>query len=223
MQPRLTGINRNEALVYLGYKGGEITPDILADILRCETLLLETARPRIVWKQFHILPDGSLDGTDFRPDGRDVQKLLKDCRQVILFGATLGLETEALLRRAQVRNMADAVILDACASAAIENLCDNLCEDIAAALAPLHLTDRFSPGYGDLPFSQQADFCRVLDLSRRIGVTLSPGGLMIPQKSVTALMGVADKPQPKRFRGCAYCNIFKTCTYRKDGQTCGKN
>lgn len=221
MQPRLTGINRNEALIYLGYKGGEVPADIMVDILRCEKLLLETARPRVVWRQFELLADGTLDHTEFRPEGRDVQKLLRDCRQVILFGATLGAEAETLLRRAQVQNMADAVILDACASAAVENVCDNLCEDIAQTVAPLHLTDRFSPGYGDLPFSQQVDFCRVLDLPRRIGVTLSPGGLMIPQKSVTALMGVTDKPQPKRFRGCAYCSMFKTCTYRKDGQTCG--
>lgn len=221
MQPRLTGLNRNEALMYLGYKGGEIPADTMADIVRCENILLEIARPRIVWRMFDLLPDKTLSGTGFRPEGTDVQELLCDCRQVILFGATLGAELDALLRRAQIKNLADAVILDACASAAIETICDNLCEDIAASIAPLYLTDRFSPGYGDLPFSQQADVCRILDLPRRIGVTLSPGGLMIPQKSVTALMGVADKPQKMRFRGCAYCNMFKNCIYRKDDRTCG--
>lgn len=220
MQPRLTGINRKEALVYLGYKGGVISDGTMEDILRCEKLLLNTARPRVVWRQFALLPDGSLSGTEFCPEGNDVRTLLRDCRQVILLAATLGAEVEALLRRTQIQNLADAVILDACASAAIENVCDNLCEDIGKAVAPLHLTDRFSPGYGDLPFSQQPDFCRILDLPRRIGVTLSSSGLMIPQKSVTALMGVADRPQKMRFRGCAHCNMFETCTYRKDGQTC---
>ena len=89
-----------------------------------------------------------------------------------------------------MKSMADALILDACAGAAIENVCDNLCADIAAAVAPMYLTDRFSPGYGDLPLAQQFELCRVLDVSRRIGVTLSDGGLMIPQKSVTAVMGI---------------------------------
>lgn len=222
MQPRLTGINRNEILLYLGYKGGEIPYDMMEDILRCEGLLLDIARPRVVWRQFDILSDGSLSDTEFRPEGNDVCNLLKDCSQVILMAATLGAEVESLLRRTQIRNMADALILDACASAAIENVCDNLCEDIASSIAPLYLTDRFSPGYGDFPFTQQPDLCRILDLPRRIGVTLSPGGLMNPQKSVTALIGVADKPQKVRFRGCAYCCMFKTCTYRKDGLTCGK-
>lgn len=223
MEPRLTDINENEALLYLGYRGGELPPDMESALARCCGIILETARPRAVWRQFDLLPEGTLAGTDFCPAGENVRDLLRDCSQVILFGATLGSEIERLLRRAQVQNMADAVMLDCCASAAIENVCDNLCEDLQKALAPRYLTDRFSPGYGDLPFAQQPDFCRILDLPRRIGVSLSPGGLMIPQKSVTALMGVADKPQTKRFRGCAYCSQFKTCTFRKENRSCGQS
>ena len=136
--------------------------------------------------------------------------------------ATLGAETDTLLRRAQARSMADAVILDACASAAIENVCDNLCADIEAALAPMCLTDRFSPGYGDLPLGQQGALCRLLDAERRIGLTLTDGGLMLPQKSVTALMGVSPAPVKKRGRGCAYCDRLGACQYRKDGKTCEK-
>ncbi len=222
MEPRLTGVNENEVLLYLGYRGGELPPEIGADIARCRDLLLKTARPRLVWRQFELLPDGTLSGAGFRPEGSDVRELLRDCRRAVLMGATLGAEVEALLMRAQVRNMADAVILDCCASSAIENVCDNFCEDLQAALAPAYLTDRFSPGYGDLPFAQQPYFCIALDMSRRIGVTLSPGGLMIPQKSVTALIGVADRPQKKRFRGCAHCQMFRNCTYRKEARTCGR-
>ena len=222
MEPRLTGVNEREVLLYLGCRGGAALPELRRDITRCRELLLKTARPRLVWRQFDLLPDGTLSGTGFCPEGRDVQALLADCRRVVLMGATLGAEVEALLMRAQVQNMADAVILDCCASSAIENVCDNFCEDLQAQMAPDYLTDRFSPGYGDLPFSQQRDFCRILDLSRRIGVTLSPGGLMIPQKSVTALIGIADRPQKKRARGCADCDRFENCTYRKENRTCGQ-
>lgn len=219
MEPRLTGIHENEVLLYLGYKGGEIPENIRADLRRCQELLLKTARPRLVWRQFRWDGD-TLDPTGFRPEGEDIRELLKDCQTVILFAATLGSEVEQLLRRAQIQNMSDAVILDACASSAIENVCDNFCQDLAESVTG-HLTDRFSPGYGDLPFAQQPDFCKILDVGRRIGVQLSPGGLMIPQKTVTALLGVADKPQKKRFRGCAYCGMFETCTYRKENRTCG--
>lgn len=222
MEPRLTGIHEQEALLYLGYRGGTLPPDIHDTITRCEALLLKTARPRIVWRQFDLLPDGTFAGTDFRPEGNDVKALLRDCRQVVMFAATLGVEVEALLHRTQVRDMAEAVVLDCCASSAVENVCDNFCEDFRAEVSPQYLTDRFSPGYGDLPFAQQPDVCRILDISRRIGVNLSPSGLMIPQKSVTALMGIADVPQKKRFRGCAYCNLFEHCTYRKENRTCGQ-
>ena len=219
MEPRLTDIDRREALGYLGYRGAGLTEELRGDLERCAEEILHTARPRAVWREFPWEPGKPLRGTELTLPGEDVRELLRESDRVILFGATLGSEVERLLRRAQVRNMADAVMLDACASAAIENVCDNLCLDLAEELGCC-LTDRFSPGYGDLPFSLQPAFCAVLDLGRRIGVSLSPGGLMIPQKSVTALMGTAKTPQPMRFRGCDRCNQFDTCTYRKEMRTC---
>ena len=223
MLARLTGINRDEALSYLGWKGGPVPEDISRELSRCEALLLQAARPRAVWQLYELQPDGTLGATGFRPEGEDIRRLLEGCGQAVLMGATLGAEVDGLIRRAQVEDMARAVILDACAGAAIENVCDNLCADLAEELRPRHLTDRFSPGYGDLPFSQQADFCRLLDLPRRVGVNLSPAGLMIPQKSVTALMGVADRPRDNHIRGCEHCQNFETCAYRKEGKRCAAN
>ena len=221
MEGRLTAINRRETLQYLGYLGSGIPEDLERTITRCEQEILKTARPRAIWKLFPLEAGGCLGGTAFSPGGRDVPELLKDCDRVILMAATLGSEAELLLRRSQVRNMGDAVILDAAASAAIENVCDNLCEDLAVRFAPAYLTDRFSPGYGDFPFTQQREFFAVLDITRQIGVSLSESGLMLPQKSVTALIGVADRPQEHRHRGCASCTMFETCRFRKEGTHCG--
>lgn len=223
MEPRLTEWDRNEALIYLGFRGGPLPEDLELSLERCRTLLRETARPRLVWRRFALLPGGALAGADFCPPGEDVKELLKDCRELVLMAATLGAEIETLLRRTQLRDMGLAMVLDACASAAIENVCDNFCEDLAKDAAPLYLTDRFSPGYGDLPLSCQADFFRLLDIRRRIGVSLSPAGLMIPQKSVTALIGLADRPQKMRSKGCAVCSLFDSCRFRREGVSCGKN
>lgn len=219
MEARLTGIDRSEALRYLGYKGG-VPADIDESLERCARLLFDTARPRAVWRRFGLMPDGTLEGTAFRPAGGDIRALLSGCSAAVLLAATLGAEVEALLRRAQLRDMADALLLDACASAAIENVCDNLCADIEAELEPMVLTDRFSPGYGDLPLHQQAELFEVLNVTRRIGVTLSDSGLMLPQKSVTAIAGVSPLPTPRRARGCENCRLLKSCLYRKDGKTC---
>lgn len=222
VESRLSGIERRETLRYLQYRGGTLGPEIAAALDRGEQKLLETARPRTVWRLFEREADGRLAGTDFTPEGRDVAALLTDCDQVILMAATLGTEAERLLRQAQARDMAEAVILDAAGSAAIESVCDALCDELAARFKPRYLTERFSPGYGDMPLKQQRALCRVLSLERSIGVSLTESGLMIPQKSVTALIGVSDRPQPRRPRGCETCAARETCTYRKEGTDCGK-
>ena len=84
----------------------------------------------------------------------------------------------------------------------------------------LYLTDRFGPGYGDLPLSAQKKLCAALDTGRRIGLSLSPSLLMIPGKSVTAVLGIADMQKPLRKRGCENCSLFRDCMYRRDGKNC---
>ena len=221
MEARLTRIDRLEALRYLRVQGGTVPKELDAALERCIRALFDRVRPRAVWRLFDREDDGNLAGADFIPAGEDIRAHLDGCRQVILMAATLGAETESLMRRTQARSMADAVILDAAASAAIENVCDTLCAELAERFAPRHLTARYSPGYGDFPLEQQAQLCRVLDVGRKIGVSLSPGGLMLPQKTVTALIGVSDRPARKFERSCSGCPQRETCVYRKDGTHCG--
>lgn len=219
MEGRLTHIDRAEALRYLQIRTAEVPRDLQAQLDTCEALLMDTARPLVTWQLYDLLPDMTLSGTSFTLQGEQVRRLLKQCDKVVLLAATLGLEAETLLRRAQKRSMMDAILLDAMGSAAIENVCDNLCADLAKQLAPRYLTVRFSPGYGDMPLSQQRQLFDTLDVTRRIGVTLTDSALMAPQKSVTALMGVSDIPQPQT-RGCANCANYENCAYRKDGENC---
>ena len=53
----------------------------------------------------------------------------------------------------------------------------------------LTLSPPFSPGYGDAPLSCQGALLSWLE-ARRIGISLTAGGLMLPEKSVTALMAL---------------------------------
>ncbi|WP_462384564.1 hypothetical protein [Intestinibacillus massiliensis] len=225
MEPVLTAVNRNEVLKYLHYRGGEVPPETEVQLQEAMDTVLRTARPRYRFQAFGIeRTDGlRLAGTSFTLPGEEVASLLGECTRCVLLAATLGGEIESLLRRAQLTDMARAVILDACASSAIENVCDNIETEILAQHPGMHLTDRFSPGYGDMPITVQRAFCEVMDTSRKIGLTVSASGILIPRKSVTAVIGLADRPQPKRFRGCEYCSLFATCAFRKDGTTCGKS
>lgn len=225
MRARLTEIDLDEALRYLGVRGGAVSQETREALGRCARAVREAASPAAVWRLFDIGPDGALAGADFCPEGADVRALLSGCGQAVLLAATLGAGIDALLRRAQATDMAGAVMIDACASAAIENVTDCLCADIEARLSPLRLTRRFSPGYGDMPLGQQAALCVALDAGRQIGLSLTPGGMMLPQKSVTAIAGVTAAPDRTRADGphadgCARCARFADCAYRKDGIRC---
>lgn len=214
MRARLTKIDSAEALRYLGHRGA---PDgaLLAQIEALSGSLMQTAKPRLVWRRLPLTEENG-----YLLAGQDLRNLLRESTDIVLFAATLGAEAELLLRRAQLRDMAEAVILDACAGCAIENVCDNFCADLSEEVAPAYLTDRFSPGYGDLPLSHQRVLFDALNVTRRIGVTLTESGLMLPQKSVTAILGVAPTPQPRRDGRCAACAMYDTCTFRKEGTPC---
>lgn len=217
----LSNLNPQEILLYLGWKGGLPDPDLQSAILQGAETIRKTAQPLVVWRRFPL--EGThLVGTNLTLEGRDIARHLDRCPEAILMAATLGPQVEHLLMRAQVRDMAQALILDSAASTGIENVCNHLEAELRRGVETegLFLTDRFSPGYGDLPIGQQRLFCDVLDTQRRIGLAVSASGILIPRKSVTAVMGVSPVPRKRRSSGCANCNLFYTCQIRKDGRSC---
>ncbi len=203
---------KKETLRYLGYKG---EPDLLT------AALLERAE-----KAFSaVMPAYCCCITEKSEcvmllQGSDIKEHLKDCERVIVFAATLGTAAEKLIRTAEVMDMAYAVVLDAYASAFIEDYCDR-CETELHEKTGGFFTWRYSPGYGDYPISVQSDFIRFLSADKKIGLTATENHILIPRKSVTALIGISEKPQQKEKRSCESCNMKETCKFRKDGQGCG--
>ena len=153
--------------------------------------------------------------------GADAAKMLEQCDQAVLMACTLGTQFEALLRGEQARDMSRAVILAACGSAWVEAGCDQVEQELAHCLPNRYRTDRFSPGYGDLPLSLQPKICAALDTQRRLGLYVTESYLMNPSKSVTAIIGLSDWPQMARIRGCTYCSMRETCKLRVGGKHCG--
>ncbi len=206
-----------EALRYLGVKGDvpeELTNQVRAGFQQ----LLPQCNIRSVWRE---LTKAQLFSA-FTSAGEDLQTLLRDCDRVVLFALTLGPGPEMLIRREGLRSPAAALILDACASAACEQACDDLQQELEELLCTegIFSTDRFSPGYGDLPLTVQQPLLELLDGQRRCGITLSDTCIMSPRKSVTAVFGLAAEPQGKRTRGCAFCSMKQNCSFRKAGITC---
>lgn len=119
---------------------------------------------------------------------RDLKKCMSDCRRAIVFTATIGHKLDRLIRRYSAVNPTRALVLQSVGTERVEVLCDAFCQNIKEE--GKSLTPRFSPGYGDLPLSLQSDIFRALDTERKLGVTLTDSLLMLPTKTVSAIIGV---------------------------------
>ncbi|MCD8230300.1 MAG: hypothetical protein LUD14_00460 [Clostridiales bacterium] len=242
----MTELNMNEVLMYLGHRGQKLTPEVEEQIRRCMDQVKVHAAPRLVYVRLPVIERRmeGVAGKKQRPHesekestcrkisekeikglpigGKDIGKLLEPCREAVLLAVTLGSQIEQLLMRREVTDMAEAVILDSCASVAVENVCDCFEEDMRRQIEQegVFLSSRVSPGYGDFPLETQKRMCEVLNVSRRIGLTVTENFLLVPRKSVTAIMGISEEPFTLRSRGCEVCNMFLNCAYRKRGVVC---
>lgn len=215
-------IDRKEAFRYMGLHGkpGEVLAE-LADIW--EKRLLSGVSPRFVYKVYPLeaKPEGlSCPGCSLLLPGADIAAHLQNCNRAALLCATLGMQAEQLRRTAKAHSAAEEMLADALENALIEQVCDMAQDKIAADLPEYYHTWRFSPGYGDLPLSVQADFLAAVNAEKRLGVTLSEGGMLVPSKSVTAVIGLSETPVPREKMGCGRCNMRKTCPYRAKGEHC---
>ena len=217
MDAELLQIPLREVLHFLGWRGTPVDAPLLAQIRDLCDLAVREVRPRMAERRFPLAPDGSLAGTSMTPKGNDVRAMLAPCREAVLLAATLGAESERLLLRMQAKDATQALLLDAVLSAAIEAVLDAREDALRGELAAQgrYLTDRFSPGYGDMPLAQTREICEVLGAQRAIGLTVSAGGVMIPRKSVTAILGISDVPVARRPAGCEGCAARETCALRR--------
>ena len=140
---------------------------------------------------------------------------LAGCHRAVLLAATLGAEADTLLRRYSVQDMGKAVIGQAVCAAMIEAYCDEIENEITESplVSGLCRTTRFSPGYGDFDITCQKDIVRLLNSERRIGLTLTGGLMLVPSKSVTAVIGFSEEKIHNEVK-CNHC-IEKSCEFRE--------
>lgn len=146
------------------------------------------ADPRAVWQRYDLVREGealSLGGTAVTLPGADISAHLGGCGSCVVFAVTLGLRTERYLA-GLAADPAAALYADTACSLLIEEAAD-----LAEWGMPHHTTWRYSPGYGDLPLDLQGKLLCLLDAPRRLGLTLTDSGLMLPRKSITAIVGCA--------------------------------
>ena len=221
----LEKLNRKDAFRYMGHKGGEISENILAIADECEEALLKAIQPRMVYRVFDIEKTEKgveIKNTPLIFKGNDITDHLDGCQRAVLMCVTLSSETDKVIRSYEACGMEKAFVADALASAAVEQVC-GIAEMLIQKDVGEHYnyTWRFSPGYGDFPLEVQRDFIKVTDAAKRIGLSVTDTLILIPRKSVTAVMGISETEIPPKRRGCSCCNMRERCEFRKGGNHCG--
>jgi hypothetical protein len=213
-------IRREDVLRYLGWRGQEIDEALERRIEEAIALCEKAATPRSVRRVFPLERGGegiALDGSLLVLTGVSIEKFLRGATSAALFAATLGQELDLLLRRLSFTDIPLAALADAAATALIESTCD----EVEAAIYRENAQEnccvghRFSPGYGDLPLALQPPLLAALNAERAIGLTCTPQFLMIPGKSVTAVVGLGDASGGVG-KGCDWCDRGESCPYKNN-------
>jgi hypothetical protein len=155
---------------------------------------------------YTVTAGGSLPGS----------RMFEDLERVAFCICTIGpgveREVSALTGRGEILR---ALVLDSVGSVAAEAVAEHIDGEIQAlaSLEGLKTSCRSSPGYGDWDIREQACIFSLLP-GERVGVTLSESFMMIPRKSITFAIHIAEKPARMRSKeSCRNCDILD-CPYR---------
>lgn len=211
-------IRTREAVRYLGYGKHAVDERTLLLIEDSFRELEKIANAKFIYRIFKINFQNMDELTigKMKVSSKNLYKNLNGCQKAVLFAATLGTGVDMLMKKYSVTDMSRAVVMQACAAALLEEYCDCCQNAIAGQLAEenLYLRPRFSPGYGDFQIVHQEDILRMLDTSKTIGLTMTDSFMLVPVKSVTAIIGASRTKEPCHIKGCEECS--KTdCIYRR--------
>lgn len=225
----LIKINEKEVLRYLEYNGQDINENLKSTIIECIKITKEKINPRYTLRVYPILRNNvniiEIDNSDLKFESRDVYKLLEDCQECIIMAATLGIEIEKEIKKYSYTELTKSIIIDACATTAIEEYCELIQNNIKKELLNKnkYITMRYSPGYGDLHINANKKIINFLSADRDIGLTITDRGIMIPRKSVIAIIGISKVQKLELSQKCSNCTNNNTCRFKKGDKYCGDN
>lgn len=215
-----------EVLSFLGWRGQALSPELMECIHQARDDCRRTAGPQHIWRIFDCVPEEGavhLAGTGLYLRGEAIQRHLACARRAAVLAVTLGVGADNAIRFWNHRDLTRCVCQDACCSLYVEEVADRATQEIREEAQRMNLTvtSRFSPGYGDFSLDIQQALLDVLDAGRRIGLTCTKAGVLLPRKSVTAVVGLVPQESGEEPGGCAVCDMRETCRFRKDGTPAG--
>lgn len=218
-----------EALGYLGYVDQNIEEDLAARFGEAvdACAALKAAGAFVVLDRERIALEGDQDALGLLLPGEDIARHLEGATAVALLAVTLGHESERLIRRETALSATGGLLVDAAASSMAEAAICELHERLRAWAAEqgLRAGARFSPGYGDLSLSVQPALLAQLDAARLLGMSATDAHMLIPAKSITAIVGLfVDECEGGASSSdscsCEECTMADVCLLKKQGRTC---
>jgi hypothetical protein len=137
-----------------------------------------------------------------------IAQLLEQCQKVAIFALTIGNRLEEMVNQlARDKLMLQAAVLDAIGSEVTEKVASFVQDRIGrvASYNGLFISRRFSPGYCDWHVGQQRMLFWALS-GKEIGVRLTGRCLMIPQKSISGIIGIGGRKDTiENYNPCLEC------------------
>ncbi len=210
-------LNLNEILRYAGFKGHAADEITLNNIAELEKEIKASVNPKCIYREFEFQKVGDsailIDGIEFR--SKKLVSHLKNSKSILLFAATLGVESDIILRKYSASDSAKYVLCQAIMAEAVEAYSNEILDALALKYEKdgLYFRPRFSAGYADLDLTAQKDFFNLLEITKRAGISLTDDCIMIPSKSVTAFIGITPDKECQK-SACQLCD--KTdCDFRR--------
>ena len=179
-------VNEKEILRYAGMKGEN--HDITQILRDCLKEINGKLNYSVCYIKTPISVGETVDFSHFQVKSSALIKNLSGYGSAIVFVATVGIEIDRLIKKYSVISPVKALLFQAIGAERIESLCDAFCNDLKAEYG--EIAKRFSAGYGDFSLEYQTEIFKILNPKKHIGVTLLDSKLMLPSKSVTAVVGV---------------------------------
>jgi len=181
----------NEKIIrYLGYENTYADEKTTAVINGLKKKLISVSHFRYVYDKFAVSENKQgirVVGTNIIMRGKRVRSFLKNLNEIILMAVTLGQEAERFIMYKQKISLLEGTLADAIASAYVEKLCDTLQAELSHKY---NINGRISCGYCDFPIETQPHILKALNTQKTVGLYCNENYIMLPRKSVTAVMGV---------------------------------
>lgn len=209
--PAEINIDPKEVAVYLGYYSAKTDETTSSLICRCTDEFLSCANFIACCEKVPLKISGTKVDLGFMSvDSVSLSKNLDGCDFAYIMAATTGIEAHRLIEKNSIISPLKGIVTDCIGSAAVEAFCDkiNLSFENHDFLRP-----RFSPGYGDLPLECQKNIVEFLQTKKNIGMSLTEALMMVPVKSVTAIIGIGKEKNKCTGPGCMICKN-DSCPYR---------